>query len=129
MQDHEHSGTDAQDAAAPVSQRRRRLLKSAAVVAVPAVLTLHAGYARAANSSAVRCALNTVNGTGIRITNENTPGLYKEMGADSQLHAVWFQIDPSSGGITPVHYNETGYKVGTNASFLSTGCVNSALGI
>lgn len=129
MQDHENSTTPDADRPAAVSIRRRRLLKSAAVVAVPAVLTLHAGYARAANSSSVRCATNTVNGTGIRVTNENAPGLYKEIGADGQPHAVWFQIDPSTGSITPVHYNEAGYKVGTNASFLSAGCVNSALGI
>lgn len=129
MQDHEQPNDAGQDAGAPVSIRRRRLLKSAAVVAVPAVLTLHAGYARAANSSAVRCATNTVNGTGIRVTNENAPGLYKETGSDGQLHAVWFQIDPSTGAITPVHYNEAGYKQGTNASFLSAGCVSSALGV
>jgi len=126
MELHEqHSPTSTESAETPtnaaVSVSRRRVLKATALVAVPAVLTVHAGHARAqALTSAVRCSVNALQNP---ITDENTQNLYKEDGV-----AVWFYIDPTTGAVTPIRQGETGYKT-TTGSFLSTGCVTSALHI
>lgn len=128
MELHEqHSPTSTESAETPtntaVSVSRRRVLKATALVAVPAVLTVHAGHARAqALTSAVRCSINALDNP--ITTDDGNPNLYRKDG-----DAVWFNIDPTTGEVTPILKGEQGYMDTANGSFLSTGCVTSALHI